>query len=173
MGRDPASRTCDQIDFRSSPNTGHSEAHAGLPLLTQAVRKRFSRGRDEIMNQDVGLSRNNDSPTLPSGFNCCAIGLGARVFTQPGPEAEVEAHQRVTRYTPGFNHFVTTMAAPMASGRSDSCRLELAPTEERRLSTAHTQPGHSAEGKFWQMKPKRWKLERLPPTCRMKRPRTG
>ena len=33
------------------------------------------------MNQDVGLSRNNDSPTLLSGFNCCAIGLGARVFT--------------------------------------------------------------------------------------------
>ncbi len=23
-----------EIDFRSSPNTGHSEAHAGLPLVT-------------------------------------------------------------------------------------------------------------------------------------------
>ncbi len=26
-----------EIDFRFTPNNGHSEAHAGLPLLTQAV----------------------------------------------------------------------------------------------------------------------------------------
>ncbi len=26
-----------EIDFRLSPNNGHSEAHAGLPVLTQAV----------------------------------------------------------------------------------------------------------------------------------------
>ncbi len=78
-----------EFEVRFTPKSGHSEARAGLPLLTQAVRKRFSRGRDEIMNQDVGLSRNNDSPTLPSGFNCCAIGLGARVFTQPGPEGDM------------------------------------------------------------------------------------
>ncbi len=43
------------------------------------------------MIQDVGLSRNNDPPTLPSGFNCCAIGLGARVLTQPGPNPDMGA----------------------------------------------------------------------------------
>ncbi len=26
-----------EIDFRFAPKSGHSEAHAGLPLLTQAV----------------------------------------------------------------------------------------------------------------------------------------
>jgi hypothetical protein len=58
------------------------------------------------MSREFGLRRNNDSLTLPSGFNCCAEGLGIRVFTQPGPTAEVEAHQFVTRYTEGFSHFV-------------------------------------------------------------------
>ncbi len=50
----------------------------------------------------------------------------------------------MTLYTRGFSHFVTSMTAPIASGWSDSCRVGLAPTEKRRLSTAHTQPGHSA-----------------------------
>ncbi len=44
----------------------------------------------------------------------------------------------VTLYTRGFSHFVTSMTAPIASGWSDSCRVGFAPTEERRLSTAHT-----------------------------------
>src|SRR6266516_4321935 len=43
----------------------------------------------------------------------------------------------------GFSHFVTSMAAPVASGWS-SCRVGLAPTGKRRLITAHTQLGHWA-----------------------------
>ncbi len=43
----------------------------------------------------------------------------------------------VTRYIRGFSHFVTSMTAPIASGWSDSCRVGFAPTEKRRLSTAH------------------------------------
>ena len=39
----------------------------------------------------------------------------------------------------GFSHFVTSMTAPIASGWS-GCRVGLAPTGKRRLSTAHTQP---------------------------------
>ena len=42
----------------------------------------------------------------------------------------------------GFSQFVTSMAAPVASGWS-VCRVGLAPTEKRRLVTAHTQFGHS------------------------------
>src|ERR1700716_3244263 len=41
----------------------------------------------------------------------------------------------------GFSHFVTSMTAPIASGWSDR-RVGLAPTGKRRLSTAHTRPGH-------------------------------
>src|SRR6266568_4468309 len=41
----------------------------------------------------------------------------------------------------GFSHFVTSIAAPVASGWS-GCRVGLAPTGKRRLVTAHTQGGH-------------------------------
>src|ERR1700686_5161725 len=42
----------------------------------------------------------------------------------------------------GFSHFVTSMTAPIASGWSD-CRVGLAPTGKRRLSTAHARSGRS------------------------------
>ena len=41
----------------------------------------------------------------------------------------------------GFSHFVTSIAAPVASGWS-GCRVGLAPTGKRRLVTAHTRNGH-------------------------------
>ena len=47
----------------------------------------------------------------------------------------------MTLYTSGFSHFVTSMTASVASGWSGR-RVGLAPTEERRLCTAHT---HSQE----------------------------
>ena len=40
--------------------------------------------------------------------------------------------------TEGFSHFVTSIAAPVASGWS-VCWVGFAPTGERRLCTAHTQ----------------------------------
>ena len=43
----------------------------------------------------------------------------------------------------GFSHFVTSIAAPVASGWS-GCRVGLAPTGKRRLVTAHTHGGHRA-----------------------------
>ncbi len=53
------------------------------------ARQAFSGDRDEILNPEVGLRRNNDSSTLPSGFNCSAVGLGVRVFTQPGLQPDI------------------------------------------------------------------------------------
>jgi len=44
----------------------------------------------------------------------------------------------------GFSHFVTSMTAPIASGRS-GCRVGLAPAGKRRLITAHTQNRHHAD----------------------------
>src|SRR5713226_5147403 len=41
----------------------------------------------------------------------------------------------------GFSYFVTSIAAPAASGWS-GCRVGLTPTGKRRLITAHTQLGH-------------------------------
>ena len=42
-----------------------------------------------------------------------------------------------TLYTRGFGDFVTSITAPIATGWSDSCRVGFAPTEDRRLFTAH------------------------------------
>src|SRR5712672_2065031 len=44
----------------------------------------------------------------------------------------------------GFRHFVASMPAPVASGWS-GCRVGLAPTEKRRLVTAHTLCGRSLQ----------------------------
>jgi hypothetical protein len=45
----------------------------------------------------------------------------------------------------GFSHFVTSIAAPVASGWS-GCRVGLAPTGKRRLVTAHGINGHLGHG---------------------------
>jgi hypothetical protein len=44
-------------------------------------------------------------------------------------------------HSEGFSYFVTSIAAPVASGWS-GCRVGLAPTGKRRLLTAHTLNGH-------------------------------
>src|SRR5262249_32675805 len=44
-------------------------------------------------------------------------------------------------HSEGFSYFVTSIAAPVASGWS-GCRGGLAPTGKRRLCTAHTRYGH-------------------------------
>src|SRR5215469_18351161 len=46
-------------------------------------------------------------------------------------------------HSEGFSQFVTSLAAPVASGWSDG-RVGLAPTGKRRLITAHTRYGLSA-----------------------------
>jgi len=50
-------------------------------------------------------------------------------------------------HSEGFSQFVTSVAAPVASGWS-GCRVGLAPTGKRRLVTAHTQRGHWATENF-------------------------
>jgi hypothetical protein len=47
----------------------------------------------------------------------------------------------VTRISEGFSYFVTSIAAPVASGWSGR-RVGFAPTGKRRLVTAHTQTRH-------------------------------
>src|SRR5271157_4981357 len=57
--------------------------------------------------------------------------------------AHSRRHLYVTSYTEGFSHFVTSMTAPVASGRSVR-RVGLAPTGKRRLLTAHANCGRSS-----------------------------
>ncbi len=48
-----------------------------------------------------------------------------------------------TPYIGGFSHFVTSMTAPIASGRSDLAGWVSHPLVKRRLCTAHTQKSRS------------------------------
>lgn len=62
--------------------------------------------------------------------------------------AHSRCHLFVTRITEGFNRFVTSTIAPVASGWS-ICRVGLAPTGKRHLFTAHTRSGHSFNRGEW------------------------
>ena len=61
--------------------------------------------------------------------------------------AHSRCHQIATRFTGGFNHFVASIVAPVASGWSGS-RVGLSPTGKRRLTTAHATCGHTIERGF-------------------------
>ncbi len=82
-------------------------------------------------------------PEMAVGSACASTfsRLAQRLLTL-GP-VHSRRHQFVTPFTRGFNHFVTSIVAPVASGWS-GCRVGLAPTGKRRLSTAHANCGHSA-----------------------------
>jgi hypothetical protein len=47
-------------------------------------------------------------------------------------------------YIGGFTRFVTSTTAPIATGRSESCRAGFAPAERQRLGTAHVKYGESS-----------------------------
>ena len=86
----------------------------------------------------------------PQPYQPSPKGLSGRPAPRPfrgllGVHSRYGLHTRaVTVYrdtlSEGFSHFVTSMTAPVASGWS-GCRVGLAPTGKRRLSTAHTQSG--------------------------------
>ena len=59
------------------------------------------------------------------------------------------AHSRCHRISlsEGFSHFVTSIAAPVASGWS-VCRVGFAPTGKRRLLTAHAKSRHRLIKKY-------------------------
>ena len=54
----------------------------------------------------------------------------------------------MTLYTEGFSRFVTSTTAPIATGRSESCRVGLSPTGKSRLSTAHVEDGSKVDVNF-------------------------
>src|SRR5712675_539978 len=92
----------------------------------------------------------------PQPYQPSPKGLSGRPAHRPfrgllGVYSRYGLHTRaVTVYrdtlTEGFSHFVTSMTAPVASGWS-GCRVGLAPTGKRRLSTAHAKSRHPTRQK--------------------------
>jgi len=73
------------------------------------------------------------------GFHITLFGACSTFTTRCGPHARRVT--KVTLYTRGFSRFVTSTTAPIATGRSESCRVGLSPTGKSRLCTAHVQVG--------------------------------
>jgi hypothetical protein len=76
---------------------------------------------------------------LPRVFGGSAPTL---VFSRPAQRSRVlrpacSRHRLAALSIEGFDDFVTSIVAPIATGWSKSCRVGIAPTEDRRLSTAH------------------------------------
>src|SRR5271168_2315212 len=104
--------------------------YAPLPTLRRRPRGRLrtDRGRRGLLLlHRSGLSPHTpcQSPGALTRVTACTLALS------PIRDTLIE----------GFSHFVTFMTAPIASGWS-VCRVGLAPTGKRRLSTAHTQLRH-------------------------------
>ena len=70
-------------------------------------------------------------------FEACSAFTHVTAYTLAGSP-------KATPYIGGFSYFVTSIAAPIASGRSDLAGWDFHPLEKRRLITAHT---HSSQPK--------------------------
>ena len=76
---------------------------------------------------------------LPRVFGGSAPTL---VFSRPAQRSRMlrpaySRHRLAALSIEGFDDFVTSVVAPIATGWSKSCRVGIAPTENRRLCTAH------------------------------------
>src|ERR1017187_10479154 len=107
--------------------------YAPLPPLGRRPRGRLrtDRGRRGLLL----LHRSGLSPHTP----CQSPGALTRVTACTLALSPIR-----DTHSEGFSYFVTSIAAPAASGWSD-CRVGLAPTGKRRLVTAHTRRRHSRE----------------------------
>src|SRR5450631_1474843 len=104
--------------------------YAPLPTLRRRPRGRMrtDRGRRGLLL----LHRSGLSPHTP----CQSPGALTRVTACTLALSPIR-----DTHSEGLSYFVTSIAAPAASGWSD-CRVGLAPTGKRRLVTAHTHLGH-------------------------------
>ncbi len=75
---------------QNSLRSGHSAFHAVLPLLTQAVLKLFSRPERATLIRVFAVANNNDLRIRNYGVYCGADALPTRVFTQPGPNSDID-----------------------------------------------------------------------------------
>ena len=132
------------------------------PLATQSASQP---SRHEKIREAIFALAGRTPPPLADGN--ASVAPSFRSFTlpyQPSPKTRsgrpahrpfrglLGAHSRCGLHTravtvfrdtlsEGFSHFVTSIAAPVASGWS-VCRVGFAPTGKRRLVTAHGQTGH-------------------------------
>jgi len=103
-----------------------SSMHAIATTPTELLAARFAR-----FTSNDSLPRNKAGSASVLQFSRPAQrSLTLRPACSPSPYYR-------TFYTRGFSRFVTSATAPVATGRSESCRAGFAPAEKHRLGTAH------------------------------------
>jgi hypothetical protein len=95
---------------------------------------RWDRRRDRIVPLNEPATAAFPIPLLGRLPHCAFRGL-LGVHSRYGLPARGTAYAVLC--IEGFGNFVTSATAPIATGWNDSCRVGIAPTEERRLVTAH------------------------------------
>src|ERR1019366_9091834 len=85
--------------------------------------------------EKVAECRVNECP-LPVESRCGAVAVGLVCLLPPLSSGGA-------RVSEGFSHFVSSIAAPVASGWS-RCRVGFSPTGKHRLCTAHAKTSHSS-----------------------------
>src|SRR5258705_13362880 len=97
--------------------------------------------------QRLGVLLRSVTQTYQPSPKGCRVGLRIVLFEACSAFTRVTACTLALSpirdtHSEGFSYFVTSTAAPVASGWS-GCRVGLAPTGKRRLVTAHTHCRHS------------------------------
>src|SRR6516162_3520226 len=90
--------------------------------------------------EPLGARRSLPQRWQPS-LLCRQVGFRIMLFEACSAFTHYGLHARrvtkMTLYIVGFDAFVTSFIAPIATGRSDLCRVRLTPTEKPCLCTAH------------------------------------
>jgi hypothetical protein len=128
---------------RGSPVREAHRPPLGFPVLRSLSVYRHARAPTPAGSlQGSGCSPDSNDGGLPQ---MSAGSAPALIVSRPawrsrtlGPAGS--RGRRATLCTEGFGRFVTSTTAPIATGWSNSCQVGLAPTEERRLFTAHGHP---------------------------------
>jgi hypothetical protein len=134
---------CSGLSRRGLETTERAARAERRPTLTAPVRV----GPQYVW---VGAEKRDSKSNKETGMKEGGAWCKKRCLTYPiqgllGVHSRYGLHTRaVTVYRDahpeGFSYFVTSIAAPVASGWSN-CRVGLTPTGKRRLSTAHTRCG--------------------------------
>src|SRR5271155_4043009 len=120
--------------WNRTSTAGASRVASVLPV--QTCRRHYPGGTAGGIELLPWSQRRRPSPSVSwvgsriSGFEACSA------FTRVTACLLAES-PTATLSIEGFGDFVTSTAAPIATGWSNSCQVGIAPTEERRLRTAH------------------------------------
>ena len=141
----------DAIELRLFLNAHHK---GSLPLQLKVV-------------WDLLLQADPEGPVL---IFCAALHFEQLYTTQPRIRGTLTActlagSPKATPYIGGFSYFVTSIAAPIASGRSDLAGWDFHPLEKRRLITAHTPCSHLIQIYEWQQTRKMPTVDSNKPTA--------